>query len=207
MAKKAKSKKVKTKVKAKTKVPAKTKVKAKAKKVTQKAVKKTTAKKVNKKTATPSAKSVSLVGEQLPIFTLANSKGEHVSLNTLEGKNIVLYFYPKDDTPGCTMEGHEFSALVPKFAEKNTVVFGVSKDSVESHNKFICKYDYKVELLSDSEGALCDYFDVIKEKNMYGKKFMGIERSTFVIDAEGKIAKEFRKVSPPGHAQFILQQI
>lgn len=208
---KAKTKKVKTKIKAKVKAKAKKKttIKSTARKAAPKAkVKKLASpKKVSKKTVKPVATAVSLVGEQLPIFTIANSKGENVSLNGLEGKNVVLYFYPKDDTPGCTVEGHEFSALVPKFAEKNTVVFGVSKDSVESHNKFICKYDYKVELLSDSDGALCDYFDVIKEKNMYGKKYMGIERSTFVIDATGKIVKEFRKVSPPGHAQFILDQI
>lgn len=213
MAKKAKKvkAKAKTKVTAKklTKKPVKKAAKKSTKKPAKKAAKKTAikAKVVNKKAAKPTPASVSLVGEQLPIFTIANSKGENVSLNALEGKNIVLYFYPKDDTPGCTIEGHEFSALVPKFAEKNTVVFGVSKDSVESHNKFICKYDYKVELLSDSEGQLCDYFDVIKEKNMYGKKYMGIERSTFIIDADGKIVKEFRKVSPPGHAQFILEQI
>jgi peroxiredoxin Q/BCP len=208
------AKKVKAKVKKiKTIVKAKTKTKSSPKKTTQKVAKKTKVKKnvrlkkANKKTIKIAASQVSLVGEQLPVFSVANSKGENISLNALEGKNIVLYFYPKDDTPGCTVEGHEFSALVPKFAEKNTVVFGVSKDSVESHNKFICKYDYKVELLSDSDGALCDYFDVIKEKNMYGKKYLGIERSTFVIDTSGKIVKEFRKVSPPGHAQFILEQI
>lgn len=216
MAKKSKSKvnskpksKVKPKVKVKVKSAAKKSAQPKSKSKAKNSVKLKTVSTAKTKKSTPKAKvsALTLVGEQLPIFTIPNSKGEDVSLNALEGKNIVLYFYPKDDTPGCTIEGHEFSALVSKFAAKNTVVFGVSKDSVESHNKFICKYDYKVELLSDSESALCDYFDVIKEKNMYGKKFMGIERSTFVIDATGTIVKEFRKVSPEGHAQFILEQI
>lgn len=185
--------------------------KSKSKKVIKKAVKKNV-KKVLKKGAKkivvqPKVSSDSMIGKQVPGFKIENSKGETVAFKSLIGKNIVLYFYPKDDTPGCTIEGHEFSALVTKFSSKNTVVFGVSKDSVESHNKFVCKYNYKVELLSDHQGELCDFFDVIKEKNMYGKKYLGIERSTFIIDSQGKITKEFRKVSAPGHAQFILEQI
>lgn len=200
MAKKSKTKKAKIK---------KSVQRPKNKKVVKKA--KILNKKVTKKSKKPvvhaEPQALSLLGQQVPLFKIANSKGETVSFNELRGKNIVLYFYPKDDTPGCTLEGHEFSALIPKFSAKNTVVFGVSKDSVESHNKFVCKYNYKVELLSDQKGQLCDFFDVIKEKNMYGKKYMGIERSTFVIDGTGKITKEFRKVSAPGHAQFVLEQI
>jgi thioredoxin-dependent peroxiredoxin len=151
--------------------------------------------------------SPSLVGKSVPKLAVENSLGQSVSLKDFNGKTVVLYFYPKDDTPGCTLEGNEFSALVSKFESKNAVVLGISKDSVASHHKFICKHNYKVELLSDIEGKLCDFFGVFKEKNMYGKKYMGIERSTFIIDTNGKIIKEFRKVSAPGHAALMLSEI
>jgi len=123
------------------------------------------------------------------------------------GKKYVLYFYPKDSTPGCTLEGQEFSGMISEYRKNNIEVFGVSKDSVESHNDFKCKYNFGFELLSDVNEELCIGFDVIKEKNMYGKKYMGIERSTFVIDENQKIILEYRKVSPAGHAEAVLADI
>lgn len=146
----------------------------------------------------------SLMNKKAPSFSLKNSQGEKVTLSELKGQKIVLYFYPKDDTPGCTLEGNEFSKYVKKFKDHNTVIFGVSKDSVESHDKFKCKYNFGFELLSDENEVLCNKFDVIKEKNMYGKKYMGIERSTFIIDEDQKIIAEYRKVKPEGHAEEIL---
>ncbi len=148
-----------------------------------------------------------MIGKKVPEFSVKNSKNEDVSLTNFNGKTVVLYFYPKDDTPGCTIEGNEFTALVDKFKAKNAVVLGVSRDSVQSHHKFICKYDYKIELLSDSEEKLCRFFDVIKEKNMYGKMVMGIERSTFIIDPNGVITKEYRKVKAEGHAAEVLSNL
>lgn len=123
------------------------------------------------------------------------------------GKKVVLYFYPKDDTPGCTLEGQQFTQLAPQFQQQNTVIFGVSRDSVKSHDKFKCKYGFGFELLSDEKEVLCQMFDVIKEKNMYGKKVMGIERSTFVIGEDGKLLKEYRKVQADGHAAQVLQDL
>ena len=120
---------------------------------------------------------------------------------------MILYFYPKDDTPGCTLEGQEFTKLHNEFTNLNTVVYGVSRDSVASHCKFIDKYGYSFELLSDEDENLCRIFDVIKEKNMYGKMVMGIERSTFVINEQGRLLAEFRKVQAAGHAEMMLQFI
>ncbi len=145
------------------------------------------------------------VGDHLPKIELKNSKDETINLNALKGQNVVLYFYPKDDTPGCTLEGQQFSKLIKSFQKLNTVVFGISRDSVKSHDKFICKYDFKIELLSDPEEVACKIFDVIKEKNMYGKIVMGIERSTFVFNEKGKLTFEFRKVKADGHAEEILK--
>lgn len=130
-----------------------------------------------------------------------------LSLAQFAGKNVVLYFYPKDDTPGCTIEGRDFSALKDDFTNANTVVIGVSRDNINSHCKFIDKYSLKIELLSDENEALCKLFDVIKEKNMYGKISMGIERSTFIIDANQKLVAEFRKVKADGHAQSMLEYV
>lgn len=124
-----------------------------------------------------------------------------------KGQNIVLYFYPKDATPGCTIEGHEFSKLLPQFKKLNTVVFGISRDSMKSHDKFKEKEGYKVDLISDENSKACELFDVIKEKNMYGKKVMGIERSTFWIDEEGTLKHEWRKVKAEGHAAEVLKYI
>ncbi len=128
-----------------------------------------------------------------------------MTLSDLAGKKVILYFYPKDDTPGCTLEGQEFTKLQKDFTAANTVVYGVSRDSVESHCKFISKYGYQHELLSDKEEMLCQLFDVIKEKNMYGKISMGVERSTFVIDENGNLIGEFRKIRAEGHAEQMLQ--
>lgn len=141
---------------------------------------------------------------QVPDFTIPSTYKGDISLSSLRGKKVVLYFYPKDNTPGCTTEGVEFNELYPQYQVANTELFGISRDSVKSHDKFICKFNFKFELLSDEEEVLCKIFDVIKEKNMYGKTVMGIERSTFVIDENGKLVGEFRKIKAQGHAQEIL---
>jgi len=120
------------------------------------------------------------------------------------GKNVVIYFYPKDATPGCTVEGQDFRDAKGQFTRANTVIFGVSKDSIASHDKFISKQKFNFELISDEQEKLCKYFDVIKEKNMYGKKYMGIERSTFLIDSEGKLRTEWRKVKVKAHVDEVL---
>lgn len=145
------------------------------------------------------------MGKKVPAFSIASSSGETFSLTANKGKKIVLYFYPKDSTPGCTTESIEFNELLPQFKKLNAIVVGVSRDSLKSHDKFICKYDFKFELLSDEDEELCNLFDVIKEKNMYGKKVMGIERSTFVIDEDQKLVGEFRKIKAQGHAQEMLK--
>lgn len=147
------------------------------------------------------------VGSAIPSLILQDSQGNQHDLKAFQGKNVVLYFYPKDDTPGCTLEGQQFSQLQKEFENVNTVVFGVSRDSVKSHDKFKCKYNFGFELLSDEKEEACQLFDVIKEKNMYGKKVMGIERSTFIIGVNGLFVKEYRKVSPDGHAAQVLQDI
>lgn len=144
------------------------------------------------------------VGGKVPNFKVASTSEEPFVLADQKGKNLVIYFYPKDSTPGCTIEGKDFTSLKKKFANQNTEVLGVSKDSLHSHDNFITKQSYKIDLLSDESGEVCDLFEVIKEKNMYGKKFMGIERSTFVIDSNGKLLKEWRKVKVPGHADEVL---
>lgn len=148
-----------------------------------------------------------ILNTQAPDFTIATTYKGAISLSSLRGKKVILYFYPKDNTPGCTVEGQEFNQLYPQFQAANTEVFGVSRDSVKSHDKFICKFNFKFELLSDEDENLCKIFDVIKEKNMYGKKVLGIERSTFVLDEKGKIVGEFRKVKALGHAQEMLDFI
>ncbi len=137
-------------------------------------------------------------------FSRPTNNGGTFTLSEHAGKNVVLYFYPKDDTPGCTTEGLDFSALFKKFSAANAVIVGVSRDSVKSHDKFCTKHGFPFALLSDDDEALCTQFDVIKMKNMYGKQVRGIERSTFVIGADGKLAKEWRGVKVAGHAQEIL---
>lgn len=140
----------------------------------------------------------------MPELTLAATGGQMINLKELAGKKVVLYFYPKDMTPGCTIEGHDFTKLKAEFENQNTVIFGVSRDTVELHEKFKAKECYTIDLLADTEEKLCKTFDVIKDKNMYGKKVRGIERSTFVIDENGQIIKEWRGVKVEGHAQEVL---
>lgn len=147
------------------------------------------------------------IGKPVPNFKVAATGGQTIELKALRGQNVVVYFYPKDSTPGCTTEGCEFTDLHPQFRKRKTVILGVSRDSLASHEKFKAKYEFPFDLLSDGDETLCQLFDVIKEKNMYGKKVLGVERSTFLIDAEGKLRREWRKVSAKGHAAEVLAAI
>ena len=140
-----------------------------------------------------------------PDFTLPSTDGEEVTLSALRPSPVVLFFYPRDNTPGCTKESIGFSENRAAFEEAGVKVFGISKDSMASHDKFIAKQSLTVPLLSDEHGTVCEDFGVWKEKSMYGKTFLGIERSTFLIDAEGKIAREWRKVKVPGHVEEVLE--
>ncbi len=145
------------------------------------------------------------IGKKVPAFSLPATGGRELGLKDFEGRNLVLYFYPKDSTPGCTLEGQAFRDLHTKFQKLNTIIIGISRDSVKSHENFKAKQAFPFELLSDSNETLCGLFDVIKEKNMYGKTVMGIERSTFLIDGKGVLRAEWRKVKVDGHAQEVLQ--
>ena len=145
------------------------------------------------------------VGDKVPNFNLPATGDQEVSLGRLKGKVVVLYFYPRDATPGCTIQGQNFSQLRAKFSALNAEVFGISRDSVSSHEKFKAKQNYRIELLSDVDEVACQAFGVMKLKNMYGKKVRGIERSTFVIDRDGRLLKEWRGVKVPGHAAEVLE--
>ncbi len=147
------------------------------------------------------------IGDKAPNFSVENEDGEKVSLKDFKGKTIVLYFYPKDMTSGCTTEACDFRDLQKKFQKKDAVILGVSKDSVERHQKFKGKYELNFQLLADTEGEVCNLFDVIKEKSMYGRKFMGIERTTYVIGPDGKIQKIYNKVKVKDHAKSVLEEI
>ena len=140
-------------------------------------------------------------------FKAAATGDKAIELKELRGQNVVIYFYPKDSTPGCTTEGRDFSALYDKFRRQKTVILGVSRDSIASHEKFKEKQGFRFELVSDPDGKLCEKFDVIKLKKLYGREFMGIERSTFLIDADGKLRKEWRKVKVAGHADEVLDAV
>ena len=140
-------------------------------------------------------------------FSAAATGDKTVRLKDLRGKKVVLYFYPKDSTPGCTTEGQDFRDLHPKFRRANAVIFGVSRDSLASHEKFRAKHDFPFDLLSDPDEALCRQFDVIREKSLYGRKFLGIERSTFLIDEDGRLRAEWRKVRVKGHAAEVLEAV
>ncbi len=144
------------------------------------------------------------VGDAAPDFTLKSDAGEEVHLKDLRGKKVVLYFYPKDDTPGCTTEACDFRDKQKKISVKNAVVLGVSPDSVESHVKFKKKFNLPFVLLSDAEKKIVEAYGVWKEKSMYGRKYMGVERTTFVIDEKGKIEQVFPKVSVTGHVDAVL---
>lgn len=146
--------------------------------------------------------------QSAPEFSAPNQEGKTVSLSDYLGKkNVVLYFYPKDDTPGCTIEANDFTKLADEFAKYDTVVIGVSKDSCESHRKFVDKYGLNVQLLADTDGKICEAYDVWREKEKGGVKKMAIWRSTFIIDKNGKIAYAEYLVEPKGHAEKILQQV
>lgn len=137
-------------------------------------------------------------------FSAAATGDKTVRLKDLRGMNVVIYFYPKDSTPGCTTEGRDFNALHTKFKRQDTIILGVSRDSIASHEKFREKQGFKFDLLSDPDEALCKKFDVIHEKTLYGRKFMGVVRSTFLIDADGKLRREWRGVKVKGHAEEVL---
>lgn len=142
-------------------------------------------------------------GSKAPDFTLASDEGGEVTLSELRGKKVVLYFYPKDDTPGCTIQACDFRDATPSFGNLNAVVLGVSADSVASHAKFRKKFGLNFPLLADEDHAVCDAYGVWKEKSMYGRKYMGIERSTFLIDEDGTVAEAWRNVKPKGHAEML----
>ena len=145
------------------------------------------------------------VGAKVPALRLPQSDGSEWRLGDFAGKKLVLYFYPKDMTPGCTLEGQDFRDQHAAFRRAKTAVFGISRDSCASHAKFRAKERFPFELLSDTDEKACRLFDVIREKNMYGRKVVGIERSTFLIDAAGKLAREWRKVKVAGHAEEVLE--
>ena len=146
-------------------------------------------------------------GKAAPAFTLKDADGNKVALKDFKGKNVVVYFYPKDDTPGCTKEACGFRDLWKDIEKTGTVVLGVSPDDGASHQKFVAKYGLPFTLLSDPDRKVMEKYGAWGEKNMYGKKVMGIERSTFLIDADGKIAREWRKVKVPGHAEEVLEAV
>lgn len=147
------------------------------------------------------------VGKKVPDFKLPATGDQEIRLSDLKGQKVVLYFYPKDNTPGCTTEGQGFRDNIRKFRNQNAVILGVSRDSLTSHEKFKEKQCFPFDLLSDSDEKLCKMFDVIKEKNMYGKKVMGIERSTFLIDEDGVLRQEWRKVKVDGHVEEVLAAV
>ena len=140
-------------------------------------------------------------------FTADATGNQKIRLKDLRGKNVVIYFYPKDSTPGCTTEGRDFSALHGKFKRANTLILGVSRDSIASHEKFKEKQGFVFDLLSDPDETLCSKFDVIHEKTLYGRKFMGVVRSTFLIDDQGKLRREWRAVKVKGHAEEVLEAV
>jgi len=147
------------------------------------------------------------IDKKVPAFSLPATGDKTIKLSDLKGSKVVLYFYPKDSTPGCTTEGQDFRDNNSKFKRANTIVLGVSRDSLKSHENFKSKQAFNFDLLSDQDEQLCKLFDVIKEKNMYGKKVMGIERSTFLIDEQGVLRQEWRKVKVNGHVEEVLAAV
>lgn len=147
------------------------------------------------------------VGKKVPAFKRPATGDQQIRLSDFKGQNVVLYFYPRDNTPGCTREGQDFRDNMSKFKRQNTVILGVSRDSIKSHEKFREKQNFKFDLLSDEDEMLCEMFDVMKMKNMYGKKVRGVERSTFLIGSNGKLIKEWRKVKVDGHAEEVLDAV
>ena len=147
------------------------------------------------------------LGKSVPNFTLSATGEQEISLSDFKGKNVVLYFYPKDSTPGCTREGQDFRDNHNKFKRQNTVILGISRDSVRAHENFKAKQAFPFELLSDKDEEVCKLFDVIKMKNMYGKKVRGIERSTFLINDKRVLKQEWRKVKVDGHVEEVLAAV
>jgi peroxiredoxin Q/BCP len=214
--KKKKKSGAKVKSKTKPKVKAKRPVKAKAKpapkkkpKTKAKAAPKKTAKAKPVKAAAPktAAPAPTAAPRSLPSIDVVTTNGGKLNLTSLKGKNVVVYFYPKDDTPGCTTEGCDIRDRFGDFQRTDTVVLGVSRDSLESHEKFKAKFGFPFELISDPDEKLCKTFGVIKEKSLYGKTYLGIDRSTFVFDKSGALRKEYRGVQVAGHADELLSEI
>jgi peroxiredoxin Q/BCP len=193
-----------TKRKVKSANPKTAKKKA-AKKAAAPAKRATIAKKAAPKKAAAKGMT-SLAGKTAPAFSLMSDEGKRISLKDLRGRRVVLYFYPKDDTPGCTTQACAFRDAEVDFSRADACVLGVSKDSVKSHQKFKSKYTLNFPLLADDAGV-CEAYGVWKHKNMYGRTYMGIERSTFLIDEEGKVRAEWRKVSVPGHANEVIKAL
>jgi len=147
------------------------------------------------------------VGKRVKNFTLPATGDQNLSLSDFSGRNLVIYFYPKDNTSGCTREGQDFRDLSTQFTEAGADILGVSRDSVKTHENFRNKHQFPFHLLSDSEELLCKQFDVIREKKLYGRTYMGIERSTFLINPDGVLKQEWRNVRVPGHAQAVLEAL
>ena len=147
------------------------------------------------------------IGEKAPVFKGKSTGASIVDLSKLKGKKVVLYFYPKDNTPGCTTEGQNFRDLYQEFVKENALIYGLSRESIKSHENFIEKQSFPFDLISDTDEKICKQYDVIKEKSMYGRKYMGIERSTFLIDEKGVLIREWRKVKVTGHAEEVLTAI
>jgi len=147
------------------------------------------------------------VGKPAPDFTLPTDGGGKISLKGLRGKNVVIYFYPKDDTSGCTAEACGFRDQLPKFGKINATVIGISRDSVASHDKFKAKHELPFTLASDDKGEITERYGVWVQKSMYGRKYMGIERATFLIDDKGVVRQEWRKVKVPGHVEEVLKAV
>ena len=145
------------------------------------------------------------IGSEVPDFALPATGGDIWQLHAARGRKLVLYFYPRDNTPGCTLEGQQFAALAPRFERAGASIVGISRDSLAAHEKFRAQMRFPFALLSDADSLACNLFDVIREKNMYGRKVMGIERSTFLLDARGILRNEWRKLKVDGHALAVLE--
>ena len=153
------------------------------------------------------ASKIVVLNKKVPAFNLPATGDKKIRLSEFKGKNLVVYFYPKDNTPGCTTEGQDFRDFYKKFKKKNTEILGVSRDTIKKHENFKAKYEFPFDLLSDENEELCKLFDVIKLKKLYGKEYLGIERSTFLIDGKGILRHEWRKVRVKGHAEEVLNSI
>ena len=147
------------------------------------------------------------LNKKVPAFKLPATGDKIIKLSDVKGKNLVIYFYPKDNTPGCTTEGQDFRDFYKKFKKKNTEILGVSRDSIKKHENFKTKHEFPFDLLSDEDETLCKLFDVIKLKKLYGKEYLGIERSTFLIDEKGVLRQEWRKVKVKGHVDEVFNSI